>query len=124
MKFSTLRRPFRDKAIGLFIDQVHRNRQCYWASDLVSNGLTSDEICRAIQRALDSCKRSGMDVDLHFQLKHFGSEECSSFNDCKLSRFGYLLTVINANPNNEYVAQFQKQVLEHHFLAINDLNIG
>jgi len=120
MKYSTLRRPFRNKAIGRFIDQVQRNQQCYWASDLVLNGLTSDEICQAIQRAMNSCKSSGVDVDVHFQLKHLGSEECSSFNDCKLSKYGYLLTVINANPNNEYVAQFQKRVMDDHFLAISE----
>ena len=121
MKHSTVRRPFRDKIIGDFIDQVQRNQKCHWASDLLSKGLTQDDIRQAMQRAMVSCKQSGLDVELHFQLTHIESDAGSSFDDCKLSKHGYLLTLINANPKNEYVALYQKQILKQYFQSINEL---
>jgi len=33
-----------------------------------------------------------------------------------------MLTIINANPENEFVAKYQTRIIEKHLLTMNDLN--
>jgi len=100
-------RAFRSKSMDQFLEMVHSCQMRYWASDLLAKGLTPDEIRNAVRRGMMACTSSGTDYHHHFQLMYTSSSEGVSFDDCKMSRLGYQLTILNASPSNKYVASIQ-----------------
>ena len=98
---------FRHHALDHFMDMVHSSQMNYWASDLLAKGLKPEEIRCAVRRAMMACTSSGEDYHCHFQLMYTSSTNGVSFDDCKMTRLGYRLTILNANPSNVYVAKVQ-----------------
>ena len=86
----------------------------YLASDLLNNGLTSADIKQAIQRAMTIAETSGMEIRKHFQPVF---TQCSTgiVRDCKLSRLGYAMVLLNARPELPIVGEWQRRVLERFF---------
>ena len=102
----------RQRSLEHFLDLVHSSQMTYWASDLLSKGLKPDDIRRAVQRAMTACKLSGKEVRRHFQPMYTATNQGVAFDDCKLSKLGYALTLLNANVRNKYVAQYQLKMVE------------
>jgi hypothetical protein len=98
---------YRNQSLEHFLDMVHASQMTYWASDLLSKGLKPDEIRQAVRRGMMACERGGLDFHRHFKLMYTSSSKGVSFDDCKMSRLGYRLTILNANPRNKYVARVQ-----------------
>ena len=108
MKPSIFRRQqFRHQTLDQFVVAIHQRQMKYWASDLLSKGLKPIEIRQAVRRAMSVCKKNGRDIRKHFQLMYTASNQGVSFDDCRMSRLGFRLTVMNANSNNPFVAKFQ-----------------
>ena len=110
MKHPIFRQPLKHKAFGKFMSVVHESHMCYCASELQSFGLTESEIQSAVNRAKVACEEAGLQTRLHFYRKcvHRDDALCE---DYKLSKLGYQLTLMNANPSNKLVAQFQLNLL-------------
>lgn len=100
-------RAFRNKSMDEFIDMVNSCQMSYWASDLLDQGLNPDEIRRAVGRAMLACTSAGLDFHGHFKLMYTSADQGVSFDDCKMTRLGYQLTILNASPSNKYVASYQ-----------------
>lgn len=100
-----------DTAFTQFLDNLRSRQLNYLASDLIQEGLGPRDIVEAIRRATASCRTAGLEVDEHFK-PLYSSYRGSLVRDCKLSRFGYYLTVINARPDSEITARWQQKLLE------------
>ena len=109
-KFRT--QPLRHQSLEHFLDMVHASQMNYWASDLLAKGLQPEEIRCAVRRAMIACTSSGEDYHRHFHLMYTSSSQGISFDDCKMTRLGYRLTILNANPSNNYVARVQVKLAQ------------
>ena len=98
---------YRNQSLEYFLDMVNRSQMRYWASDLLAKGLKPDEIRKAVRRAMVACTNNDLDFHRHFHLMYTSSTQGVSFDDCKMTKLGYRLTILNANPQNKYVARFQ-----------------
>ena len=108
MKPSVFRtQTYRNQSLELFLDMVHTSQMTYWASDQLSKGLKPDDIRQAVRRGMMACKNGGLDFHRHFKMMYTSSNQGVSFDDCKRTKLGYRLTILNANPRNKYVARVQ-----------------
>lgn len=103
---------FQDDNYQQFKSNWYGRQMTYLASDLLEMGLTPLEIKEAISKAILVCKKSGGEVVQHFQ-PLYTHHENGIIRDCKLSKTGYGLVLLNANVNNEFVAQWQMVLLQN-----------
>lgn len=95
-----------------FLDTIFGTQMKFFASDLLSQGLSTEEIMEAVKRAVAAARTSGVPVRQHFQLLYTQTRD-GMVRDCKLTRFGYALTLLNAEPSARVVADFQLKLLRH-----------
>ncbi len=93
-----------------FIDSVHNRQLTLLASNLLEEGLSPRDILEAVRRATTACQAAGIPVREHFK-PVYSSYRGSLVKDCKLSRLGYGLVLINARPDNEATADMQVKLL-------------
>ncbi|WP_272022976.1 hypothetical protein [Olleya namhaensis] len=98
-------------AIENFLDFYYSSKMCYLAGDLLSKGLTPDQISDAVLNAMKAVSSSGNDVREHFMLV-FSQRNNEMFKDCKLSKMGYALVLLNADVEVSLVGKWQIKVLE------------
>lgn len=96
-----------------FEDLWYSAHMPYLASDLLDSGFTPSEVVEAMRRAMTACEQGGLPVHRHFQMV-YTSRGGSLVRDCKLTRFGYALTLLNASPRHPDVARWQLRVLRHY----------
>ncbi len=94
-----------------FLDGLRSRQLTYLASGLIEEGLGPRDIVEAVRRATTACRTAGLEVNEHFK-PVYSSYRGSLVRDCKLSRFGYYLTIINARPDSEMTAHWQYKLLE------------
>ena len=92
------------------IESVHHRQLTMLASTLLAEGLGPGDIVEAVRRATAVCQAAGIPVREHFK-PVYSSYRGSLVRDCKLSRFGYALVLINARPDNEATAGMQVKLL-------------
>ena len=97
-----------------WLEAWYNQQMEYMASDLLVEGLQPVEIARALSRAMAACRSAGQEVDQHFS-PVYTPIAGSVFEDCRLSKTGLALTLMNANPLNSAVAAFQMQLLRKYF---------
>ena len=95
-----------------FLQAYYGKRMSYFASDLLKEGFSPEEIMSAVRRAMGICRSGGMEVRQHFQLV-YTTLEGAIVRDCKLTRFGYALVLLNGPASNEMVANWQMQLVQH-----------
>lgn len=93
-----------------FVNSYYANSLKYRASDLLKIGLSSNDLQIAIRKALTVCRTAGHSVNRHF-LPIYISNANGMIRDCKLSKLGYMLVIVNAKIQNTSVANFQMKVL-------------
>lgn len=94
-----------------FLDSLRSRNLTYLASSMLEEGLEPADIVEAVKRATTVCHSAGMPVEDHFK-PVYSSFRGTLVRDCKLSKFGYLLTLINARPDRQVTAQWQTKLLE------------
>lgn len=99
-----------NEAIDNFLDLYFSRHLKYLSSDLLKEGLSAADISKAVRKAMIACKTGGMDIRQHF-LPVYTQVDGILFNDCKLSRLGYALILLNADVNVPIVAKLQLSVL-------------
>jgi len=92
---------FRDLYLGIQLK--------YFASDLLREGFTPQDIREAVQKAMTACKTASLEVRKHFSLV-YTQVSGGSIYDCKLSKFGYALVLLNARPDIPIVARWQAKM--------------
>ncbi len=100
-------------ALQYIEELVYGAQMPYLAGDLLDRGLGPGEVVEAVRRAMMACERAALPVRRHFQLV-YTSRGGSLVRDCKLSRLGYALTLLNASPRHPEVAEWQLRVLRHY----------
>jgi len=99
-----------ESTIEGFLEMFYDIQMKYLASDLFIQGLDYEDVEKAIMRAIRIAQSAGLKVDQHFKLV-YSQMGTTLVKDCKLSELGYALVLINANPNNRYVAEGQLKML-------------
>ena len=97
-----------------FLDFYYGLDMQFLASDLLQKGLTPKEISDAVLKAIKTGKSSGIEIRKHF-MPVFTQVNSSIVNDCKLSKMGYGLVLLNANSELSSVAEWQIKVLNNFF---------
>lgn len=97
-----------------FIDLLYSKEMKYFASDLLQKDFTPQDIQDAIKRAVKVGRTSGMDIRKHFA-PVYTQIDGQLVNDCKLSRMGYALVILNARPDLKATSEWQLKVLESFF---------
>ena len=98
----------------IFLDFYYGLEMQFLASDLLKKGLSPKEISVAVIKAIKTGKSSGIEIRKHF-MPVFTEVNKSIISDCKLSKMGYGLVMLNANSELSYVAKWQIKVLNNFF---------
>ncbi|MBT2161616.1 hypothetical protein D9V96_014325 [Zobellia laminariae] len=98
-------------SINNFMDLYYGLRMHFFASDLLYKGLSPKQISSAVAKAMDVAKSSKMNLREHFR-PVFSSIADEVISDCKLSRLGYGLVLMNAETKLSIVGKWQLKVLE------------
>lgn len=105
---------YREKNIAIqeFFDYLRELNLNRFASDAAmemefSSGKELDE---ALQRSIEICRNSGLDVDANFKRIYVCTGDGIIY-DWKLSALGYELVCLNGSPSNKNVAQKQTNLL-------------
>ena len=104
-------------SIENFLDLYFNREMEFFADDLLKEGLSPSDIKEAIQRAMAAGRAAGLEIR-----KHFAPVYCqingTLLYDCKLSRLGYAMVLLNARPELPIVGEWQLKILRH-FLMQN-----
>tara|TARA_R110000868_G_scaffold146491_4_gene367289 strand:- start:317 stop:670 length:354 start_codon:yes stop_codon:yes gene_type:complete len=101
------------ESIENFTDFYYSLRMRFFASDLLYKGLTPQQISIAIIKAINIGKSSGMNIREHFKPVFSGINN-EIISDCKLSRIGYGLVLMNAESQLSVVGKWQLKLLEEY----------
>lgn len=99
------------EAIHNFMDMYYSLNMTYLASDLLDKGLSPKQISEAVIAAIKIANASKINTKAHFKPVFSGIQQ-GVIEDCKLSRLGYGLVLLNADLNLAVVANFQVDVLQ------------
>jgi len=93
---------------------IHRMLQ-FKATSLHEAGFdTFEELNEAIERAMRVCRNAGIPVREHFKSVYISDEnEHLVIQDWMLSRFAYLLVMLNGMPENPMVGQLQVRLIQN-----------
>ena len=97
-----------------FLDLLYSKGMQYFASDLLQKGFKPADIQDALERAVIIGRTSGIETRKHFA-PLYTQIDGQLFNDCKLSRLGYALVILNARPDLMATSIWQMRVLEKYF---------
>jgi len=111
MKVAIFTKEFRPDSIDSFMDFYYSLQMRFLASDLLRQGLSPKQISDAVIRAINVAKLSRMNVRENFK-PVFSAINNEVIRDCKLSRLGYGLVLMNAETKITAVAKWQRRVLE------------
>ncbi|MDG1729462.1 MAG: hypothetical protein P8K68_07670 [Algibacter sp.] len=101
-------------AIENFLDFYYNIQLNHLASNLLKEGLSPEQISDAVLKAINVGKSSGLEIQQHF-MPVFTDLKSDIINDCKLSKLGYGLVLLNADTEVSTVGQWQIKVLEAYF---------
>lgn len=90
--------------------QLNRSQMPHLASDLLKQGLTPSDIIEAVKKAIRVAKLAHESVEQHFQFVYTQGSH-GLINDCRLSKFGLGLVLLNANLS-EVMARWQTNLLK------------
>ncbi|GEO21182.1 hypothetical protein [Cyclobacterium qasimii] len=109
------------ESIDNFMDYYYNLRMHFLASDLLYKGLSPQQIHDAVVKAMKVAKSSKMNIREHFK-PVFSSIDKEVISDCKLSRLGYGLVLMNAETNLSVVGEWQRKVLEKFLTTTSEHN--
>lgn len=101
-----------EESLDHFLNLYYSGQMNYFASDLLEKGLSYADIKKGIQKALIAAESAGIELRKHFQLT-YTQRSGALISDCKLSKLGYAMVLLNAPAENPVVAQWQIKVLNN-----------
>lgn len=115
MKITIYNTAYRDSdSIANFVEFYYSLRMPYLASDFLAKGLSPNQIIKAVAKAIKVAESSGIHINHHFK-PVFSSFNHEIINDCKLSKLGYGLVLMNADEAVLAVGKFQVNILKEVF---------
>ena len=99
-----------EETLNNFQDLYYGSQMKYLASDLLNEGLSPSEILSAVQKAMTICQTAKMELRQHF-IPLYTQIDGMLINDCKLSKLGFGLVLMNAEIYNPTVARYQIKVM-------------
>ena len=103
-----------ESSFDKFLDMLYSKEMKYLASDLLHKGFKPSDIQDALKRAVIIGRTSGLETRKHFA-PLYTQIDGQLYSDCKLSRLGYALVILNARPNLTATSIWQMKVLENYF---------
>jgi len=103
-----------EDALDNFINMHYSYGLTYLASDLLNEGFSPQEIRIAVQKAMSILNSSALNIRQHF-LPIYTQVSHQVIWDCKLSKYGYGLVILNANSTIPIVKEWQLKVLNNYF---------
>lgn len=100
-----------DDPIHNFMNFYYALHMKHLASDLLSKGLSPNQISNAVTKAIKVANTSGIDAHKHF-MPVYSSIHQEIIQDCKLSHLGYGLVLMNADVSLPIVGGFQVDILK------------
>jgi hypothetical protein len=99
--------------IETFVESLaERNLTCYASELLEQQGCHNlQELSQAVMRATEVCNCMHMPLQENFKVV-YRSRNGEMVQDWKLSPTAYLLTALNADSRNEFVAQLQVEMVK------------
>jgi hypothetical protein len=101
-----------------FIEALRDKELSFKASGLIEAGIDKyDALENVIDRAMLTCTIAGIDVSEHFK-RIYVSESNGDYvaKDWMLSKFAYVLVLLNCNPDNPTVGKIQIQLTRNYVL--------
>jgi hypothetical protein len=97
-----------------FVDSLaDRNLTCYASDLLEQQGCHNlQELSDAVKRATEVCNCMHVPLQENFKVV-YRSRNGEVVQDWRLSRMAYLLTALNADSRNAFVAQLQVEMVKH-----------
>lgn len=95
--------PFEDNsANNVFVDNILESELKYSCKDLYKAGIDNEaEMKNAILKGIQTIKQAGLIPQYHFKHIFVTSIETGKvYNDWRMSRIGFLLSIMNASGNN------------------------
>lgn len=102
-------------SIDNFMNFYYNLQLNYLASDLLDQGMSPQQITDAITKAMKIVAISGREMREHF-MPVFTQVNKGIIRDCKLSKLGYSLVLMNACPDLRCVGEWQIKVLEAYLI--------
>lgn len=96
-------------ALQDFLNRYYQKSMNHLASDLLVKGVHPEDIKQAVKKAILATENSGFDAKKHFQ-PIISVTNGTSFLDCRLSKLGYSLVLLNVEPKSEYIAKLQVEI--------------
>lgn len=103
-----------------FINSFYQKGMNHLASDLLAKGVHPEDIKLAVKKAILATERSGLNAKKHFQAI-ISVKNGTSFLDCRLSKLGYYLVLLNVEPKSGYIAKLQVKIATQ-VLKMSNLN--
>jgi hypothetical protein len=96
-----------------FEEAIHNQHLHFLASTFENIGFQPpDQISQAVERAIRICNNCGLPAREHFKLIYIADDSDHTVRmDWRLSKFGYLLVMLNGTPDNPAVAHAQLEML-------------
>lgn len=97
-----------------FEEAIHNRQLHFLASTLEHVGFQlPGQISQAVGRAIQICNNCGLPVREHFKVIYISDNGAHTVRiDWRLSKFGYMLVMLNGTPDNPAVAQTQLEMLK------------
>jgi len=101
-----------------FIEALRDKELSFKASGLIEAGIdTHDALQNVIERAMLTCTVSGIDVSEHFKRIFISNSNGDPVvQDWMLSKFAYILVILNSNPANPTVGKIQIQLVRNYVM--------
>ena len=99
-------------AIHNFTNLYYSLKMRFLASDLLDKGLSPKQITEAVTMSIKIAKSAGIELHKHFMPVYSGILQ-GIIKDCKLSRLGYGMVLMNADPSVPAVGKFRVKVLQN-----------
>ncbi len=95
-------------------EAIHEQSLMYTTRSLVDIGFDPcEEICSAVERAMQVCNYNGLPLIDHFKPIYVSDNDAHTVHkEWKLSRLAYMLVMLNGASNNPMAGRLQYEVLK------------
>lgn len=96
----------KNDAIEHFLDVFYSKNLTFLASDLLDKGVELNDLQQSLKKAIIAAKTLDLNISHHFKPVYTHKNNLL-LKDFKLSKLGFVLVMLNANPNNVLIANLQ-----------------
>jgi hypothetical protein len=103
----------RNESLDHFIDLLYSSQMKFLASELLQEGLSVEDISDAVKRAVTIARTAKLNIREHFSFV-YTQLNGQLVKDCKLTKLGYALVLINARPDIKLTSTLQLKLLNQY----------